>query len=195
MAALAQTLHFQLSLARMRFAAHARERLSWGKNGQAGEIPPRSGSDHSRLYHSAACSQLSGIPCTERKATSASDPRGVTLTVSGRLDEGRAARGAIRNERMLREGRPDLVIAFPSGRGTSHTCGQAERRLHQPGPASSSGPAYPRRRLQCGWDEGRGDNAIDGRAYVVHLQSLERAGRCAVPEDTGPLADARPHCG
>lgn len=30
---------------------------------------------------------------------------------------GRAA-GAIRNQKMLDEGRPDLVIAFPGGRGT-----------------------------------------------------------------------------
>jgi hypothetical protein len=32
---------------------------------------------------------------------------------------GRAA-GPIRNERMLREGKPDLVIAFPGGKGTAH---------------------------------------------------------------------------
>ena len=34
-------------------------------------------------------------------------------------NHGRAA-GPIRNERMLREGRPDLVIAFPGGRGTAN---------------------------------------------------------------------------
>jgi predicted Rossmann-fold nucleotide-binding protein len=28
--------------------------------------------------------------------------------------------GPIRNERMLREGQPELVIAFPGGRGTAH---------------------------------------------------------------------------
>lgn len=33
----------------------------------------------------------------------------------------------IRNERMLVEGRPDLVIAFPGGSGTSHTCWHAEK--------------------------------------------------------------------
>ncbi len=33
--------------------------------------------------------------------------------------EGRAA-GALRNLRMLREGTPDLLIAFPGGRGTAH---------------------------------------------------------------------------
>lgn len=32
---------------------------------------------------------------------------------------GRSA-GPIRNERMLKEGRPDLVVAFPGGRGTAH---------------------------------------------------------------------------
>ncbi|WP_292229357.1 SLOG family protein [Brevundimonas sp.] len=32
---------------------------------------------------------------------------------------GRAA-GPIRNEQMLREGRPDLVVAFPGGRGTAN---------------------------------------------------------------------------
>ena len=32
---------------------------------------------------------------------------------------GKAA-GPIRNHQMLREGKPDLVIAFPGGRGTAH---------------------------------------------------------------------------
>lgn len=32
---------------------------------------------------------------------------------------GRAA-GPIRNEQMLRDARPDMVIAFPGGRGTAH---------------------------------------------------------------------------
>jgi hypothetical protein len=32
--------------------------------------------------------------------------------------DGRAA-GPIRNQRMLDEGRPDLVVAFPGGRGTA----------------------------------------------------------------------------
>ena len=41
-------------------------------------------------------------------------------------EEGRHA-ALIRNERMLREGKPDLVIAFPGGSGTSHTCWQAEK--------------------------------------------------------------------
>lgn len=39
-------------------------------------------------------------------------------------EEGRHA-ALIRNERMLNEGKPDLVIAFPGGGGTSHTCWKA----------------------------------------------------------------------
>jgi hypothetical protein len=33
----------------------------------------------------------------------------------------------IRNDRMLSDGKPDLVVAFPGGRGTWHTCSQAEK--------------------------------------------------------------------
>lgn len=40
--------------------------------------------------------------------------------------DGRAA-GPIRNKRMLREGRPDVVVAFPGGRGTGDMVLQAER--------------------------------------------------------------------
>lgn len=39
---------------------------------------------------------------------------------------GRAA-GPIRNKRMLDEGKPDLVVAFPGGRGTANMVAQAER--------------------------------------------------------------------
>jgi len=39
---------------------------------------------------------------------------------------GRAA-GPIRNRKMLDEGKPDLVIAFPGGRGTANMVEQAER--------------------------------------------------------------------
>jgi len=41
--------------------------------------------------------------------------------------EGRAA-GPIRNKRMLDEGSPDLVVAFPGGRGTANMVGQARER-------------------------------------------------------------------
>lgn len=38
---------------------------------------------------------------------------------------GRAA-GPIRNKRMLDEGKPDLVVAFPGGRGTANMVKQAK---------------------------------------------------------------------
>ncbi len=40
---------------------------------------------------------------------------------------GRAA-GPIRNKRMLDEGKPDLVVAFPGGRGTANMVRQARKR-------------------------------------------------------------------
>lgn len=39
---------------------------------------------------------------------------------------GRAA-GPIRNKRMLEEGRPDLIVAFPGGTGTADMVRQARR--------------------------------------------------------------------
>ena len=39
---------------------------------------------------------------------------------------GRAA-GPIRNRRMLEEGKPDLVVAFPGGQGTADMVRQAEK--------------------------------------------------------------------
>lgn len=41
-------------------------------------------------------------------------------------EHGRAA-GPIRNQQMLDEGRPDVVIAFPGGRGTAHMVGIAKK--------------------------------------------------------------------
>lgn len=38
--------------------------------------------------------------------------------------EGRAA-GPIRNAKMLADGKPDLVVAFPGGRGTQDMCRRA----------------------------------------------------------------------
>lgn len=54
--------------------------------------------------------------------------RGVPTTVfhADWQTHGRAA-GPIRNERMLREGQPDLVIAFPGGHGTSQMVRLARR--------------------------------------------------------------------
>lgn len=53
---------------------------------------------------------------------------GITTTVY-KADwnaHGKAA-GPIRNQRMLDEGKPDLVVAFPGGRGTAHMVGIAKR--------------------------------------------------------------------
>lgn len=41
-------------------------------------------------------------------------------------EHGRAA-GPIRNKRMLDEGKPDLVVAFPGGRGTANMIEQARK--------------------------------------------------------------------
>lgn len=35
--------------------------------------------------------------------------------------------GPIRNNRMLREGKPDIVVAFPGGKGTAHMVSIAKR--------------------------------------------------------------------
>lgn len=40
--------------------------------------------------------------------------------------QGKAA-GPIRNKRMLDEGKPDLVVAFPGGRGTANMVAQARK--------------------------------------------------------------------
>ncbi len=41
-------------------------------------------------------------------------------------NEGRHA-ALVRNLRMLNEGKPDLVVAFPGGNGTWYTCSHAEK--------------------------------------------------------------------
>ncbi|PZV36483.1 DUF2493 domain-containing protein [Mesorhizobium kowhaii] len=54
--------------------------------------------------------------------------RGVELMVfpADWKGEGRHA-ALIRNERMLRDGKPDLVVGFPGGGGTWYTCSLAEK--------------------------------------------------------------------
>lgn len=59
------------------------------------------------------------------------------------LRDGKAA-GPIRNEQMLREGRPDLVLAFPGGAGTAHMVRIARRagvRVLEVAPQNSRLPA------------------------------------------------------
>ena len=55
--------------------------------------------------------QLLQVPCTVYRANWKRD--------------GKAA-GPIRNQRMLDEGKPDLVVAFPGGRGTADMIRRAE---------------------------------------------------------------------
>ena len=44
-----------------------------------------------------------------------------------RWDQHGKAAGAIRNRQMLEEGKPDLVVAFPGGKGTADMIRQAKR--------------------------------------------------------------------
>lgn len=53
---------------------------------------------------------------------------GVPLkTYSARWDEYGKAAGHIRNQQMLDEGKPDLVIAFPGGPGTANMIKRAKK--------------------------------------------------------------------
>lgn len=42
-------------------------------------------------------------------------------------DRHKKAAGILRNIQMLKEGEPDLVVAFPGGRGTAHMIGISEK--------------------------------------------------------------------
>ncbi|WP_179294619.1 hypothetical protein [Mesorhizobium sp. WSM3879] len=42
------------------------------------------------------------------------------------MGEGRHS-ALIHNERMLRESKPDLIVGFPGGGGTEHTCFHAQK--------------------------------------------------------------------
>lgn len=50
---------------------------------------------------------------------------GGSTTVTGCPTQREAAAGPIRNSRMLREGKPDLVLAFPGHGGTADMVKQA----------------------------------------------------------------------
>ena len=54
------------------------------------------------------------------------DERGIQRrTFEANWKKYRAAAGPIRNKQMLDEGKPDLVVAFPGGKGTANMIGQA----------------------------------------------------------------------
>jgi hypothetical protein len=49
------------------------------------------------------------------------DERGISHRIfEANWDKYRAAAGPIRNKQMLDEGKPDLVVAFPGGKGTAN---------------------------------------------------------------------------
>lgn len=68
------------------------------------------------VIHGAAkgADSLASLWCKERLVTEIACPADWKL-------HGRAA-GPIRNQQMLTEHQPDLVIAFPGGRGTANMC-------------------------------------------------------------------------
>lgn len=49
-----------------------------------------------------------------------------TLTFTPAWEEHGKAAGPIRNQKMLDEGKPDMVVAFPGGRGTADMVKRAE---------------------------------------------------------------------
>ncbi len=50
-----------------------------------------------------------------------------TLTFTPAWEEHGKAAGPLRNQKMLDEGKPDMVVAFPRGRGTADMVSRAEK--------------------------------------------------------------------
>lgn len=71
---------------------------------------------------------LGGAPGADTLAEEWADVFGVRKRIfpANWKEHGRAA-GPLRNQRMLDEGKPDLVIAFPGGRGTADMVRRAEK--------------------------------------------------------------------
>lgn len=69
-----------------------------------------------------------GAPGADRLAGEWARSRGCKVEIfpAHWSEQGRAA-GVIRNQRMLAEGKPDLVLAFPGGRGTEDMMRRARR--------------------------------------------------------------------
>lgn len=76
------------------------------------------------LIHGAARGADSIAAAWAQHGQLADDIKVVAFPANWKRD-GKAA-GPIRNERMLREGKPDRVVAFPGGRGTAHMTSLAE---------------------------------------------------------------------
>jgi hypothetical protein len=71
---------------------------------------------------------LGGAPGADRLAEEWADTFGVRKRIfpADWKVHGRAA-GPIRNQRMIDDGKPDLVIAFPGGRGTADMVARARK--------------------------------------------------------------------
>ncbi|MCA0276268.1 MAG: SLOG family protein [Proteobacteria bacterium] len=71
---------------------------------------------------------LGGAPGADTLAEEWADVFGLRKRIfpANWAKHGRAA-GPIRNQQMLDEGKPDLVIAFPGGRGTADMVSRAEK--------------------------------------------------------------------
>lgn len=82
------------------------------------------------LYHTAGISYLihGGAKGADRLADRWAVKNNVPVeTHFADWDRHGKAAGPIRNRKMLEEGKPDLVIAFPGGRGTANMIAQARQ--------------------------------------------------------------------
>jgi hypothetical protein len=76
-----------------------------------------------RLHHARVFTVLieGDARGADRMAGAWAEAQGIALTVfKADWDELGAKAGPIRNQQMLEEGTPDLVVAFPGGGGTAH---------------------------------------------------------------------------
>jgi hypothetical protein len=70
-----------------------------------------------------------GAKGADRLAKTWATDRGVFCqTFEAEWDRHGRAAGSIRNRQMLTEGRPNMVLAFPGGRGTANMVKQAQER-------------------------------------------------------------------
>jgi hypothetical protein len=78
--------------------------------------------------HGIACIIEGGARGADTLARQFAEAAGIPVeTYAADWKGQRRAAGPIRNKRMLDEGKPDLVVAFPGGRGTANMVGQARK--------------------------------------------------------------------
>jgi hypothetical protein len=84
--------------------------------------------DGMHLEQPISCLIEGGATGADRLANGWAKRRGIPLeTFTADWDLHGKAAGPIRNRRMLAEGKPDLVIAFPGGAGTADMVKQARK--------------------------------------------------------------------